>query len=51
MVFDSVSYNIDQVLLINLSANVFVFAYFNIQHKDSLTYSGKTDRSGKLCYL
>ena len=50
MVFDSVSYNIDEVLLINLSANVFVFGDFNIQHKDSLTYSGKTDRSGKLCY-
>ena len=50
MVFDSVSYNIDKGLLINLSANVFVLGDFNIQHKDSLTYSGKTDRSGKLCY-
>ena len=50
MVFDSVSYNIDEVLLINLSANVFVFGDFNSQHKDLLTYSGKTDRSGKLCY-
>ena len=51
MVFDSLSYNIDEVLFINLSANVFVFGDFNIQHKDSLTYSGKTDRSGKLCYI
>ena len=51
MVFDSVSYNIDEVLLTNLSANVFVFGDFSIQHKDSLTYSGKTDRSGKLCYI
>ena len=36
--------------MINLFANVFVFGVFNIQHKDSLIYSGKTDRSGKLCY-
>ena len=36
--------------MINLSANVFVFGDFKIQHKDSLTYSGKTNRSGKLCY-
>ena len=36
--------------MINLFANVSVFGVFNIQHKDSLIYSGKTDRSGKLCY-
>ena len=50
MVFDSISSNIDEFLSINPSANVFVFEDFNIRHKDWLTYSGGTDRSGKLCY-
>ena len=50
MVFDSVSYNINEVLSINASANVFVFGDFNIHQKDWLTYSGRNDRSGKLCY-
>ena len=49
-VFDSISSNIDEVLLINPSANVFVFGGFNIHHKDWLTYSGGTDRPGELCY-
>ena len=49
-VFDSVSSNIDEVLSINPSATVFVFGYFNIHHKDWLTYSGGTDRTGELCY-
>ena len=48
--FDSVSSNIDEVLSINPSANVFVFGDFNVHHKDWLTYSGRTDRSGELCY-
>ena len=50
MVFDSVSCNIDEVLLINPSANVFVFRDFDVHHKDCLTYSGGTDRPGELCY-
>ena len=50
IVFDSISSNIDEVLLINPSANVFVFGDFNIHHKDRLTYSSGTDRSGELCY-
>ena len=50
MVFDSVSSNIDKVLLINPSANVFVFGEFNICHKDWLTYSGGTGRPGELSY-
>ena len=50
MVFDSISSNIDEVLSINLSANVFVFRDFNVHHKDWLTYSGGTDRPGELCY-
>ena len=49
-VFDSVSSNIDEVLSINPSANVFVFETLNVYHKDWLTYSGGTDRSGELCY-
>ena len=50
MVFDSISSNIDGVLSINPSANVFVFGDFNVHHKDRLTYSGETDRPGELCY-
>ena len=42
--FDAVSFNIDEVLSINRSANVFVFGDVNIHYKDSLTYSGGTDR-------
>ena len=42
--------NIYEVLSINPSANVFVFEDFNVHHKDWLTYSGGTDRSGELCY-
>ena len=49
-VFDSISSNIDEVLSINLSANVFVFGDFNVHHKDWLTYSDGTDRPGELCY-
>ena len=49
-VFDSISSNIDEVLSINPSANVFVFGDFNVHHKDWLTYSGGTDRPSELCY-
>ena len=49
-VFDSVSSNIDKILLVNPSANVFVFGDFNIHHKDWLTYSGGTDQPGELSY-
>ena len=49
-VFDSISSNIDEVLSINPSANIFVFGDFNVHHKDWLTYSGGTDRPGELCY-
>ena len=48
-VFDSISFNIFEVLLINPSANVFVFGDFCIHHKDWLTYSGLSDRLGELC--
>ena len=49
-VFYSISSDIDEFLLINLSANVFVFRDFNMHHKDLLTYSGGTDWPGKFCY-
>ena len=42
--------NIDEVLSINLSANVFVLGDFNIHHKDWLRFSGGTDRPVGLCY-
>ena len=45
--FDSVSSNIDEVLSINPSANVFIFGDFNIHHKDRLTYFSGTDRPGE----
>ena len=47
-VFDSISSNIDEILSINPSANVFVFGDFPIHHKEWLTYSGGTDRPVKL---
>ena len=49
-VFDSISSNIDEVLSINPSANVFVFGDFNIHHKDWQTHSRGTDRPGELWY-
>ena len=42
-VFYSTLSNIDEVLSINPSANVFVFGNFNVHNKDWLTYSGGTD--------
>ena len=47
---DSISSNIDEVLSINPSANIFFFGDFKVCHKDWLTYSGGTDRPGELCY-
>ena len=46
--FDSVSSSIDEVLLINPSANVFVLGDFKIHHKNWLTFSGGNDRPGEL---
>ena len=50
MVFYSISSNIAEVLSINPSAYVFVFCDIDIYHKDCLTYSHGTDRTGELCY-
>ena len=49
MIFDTISSNIDEVLSINPSANVFVFRDFNNHHRDWFTYSGGTDQPGELC--
>ena len=49
-VFDSISSNIDEVLSINPSTNVFVFVDFNVHHKNWLIYSGGTDRLDELCF-
>ena len=43
-VFDSILSNIDEVLSINPTANVFVFGDLKVYHKDWLTYSSGTDR-------
>ena len=48
MVFDSISFNIDEILSINPSAKVFVFGDFNVHRNNWLTYSGGTDRPGEL---
>ena len=50
-VFDSISSNVDEILSIDPTANVFVFRNFNILHKDWLTYSGGTDRPGELVII
>ena len=44
----SISSNIDEILSINPSANVFVFGDFNVQHRGWLTYSDGTTRPGEL---
>ena len=49
-VFGSVSSNIDEVLLINPFATVFLFRDFNVHHADWLPYFDGTDRSGELYY-
>ena len=43
LVFDAISSNIDEILLINASI-VFVFGDFNIHHKNWLTYSSGINR-------
>ena len=41
MVFASISSKIDEVLLINPSAGLFVIGDLNVHHRDWLTYSGE----------
>ena len=49
-VFDCVSSNIDDVLSINPSGNVFVFGDFKMYHKGWLTFSAGTGRPSEICY-
>ena len=46
----SIFSNIDEVISINPSANVFVFREFNVHHKDWLYDSSGTDSTGEPCY-
>ena len=48
MVFDFISSNIDEVLMIKPSADLFVFGDFSVHHKDWLIYLDGTDRPGEL---
>ena len=50
MVSLPVSSNIEWVLSINRSANVFIVGDYDVNYKDWLTYSGGTDKPGELCY-
>ena len=47
-VFDVISPNIEDVLSINLSSNVFFFGDWNVHSKDWLTYFSGTGRSSEL---
>ena len=49
-VFDAISSNIDEVLSMSSSSNVFVFGDINVHHKNRSTYSSGTDRPDELCY-
>ena len=51
MFFDFISSNIDEILSINPSGNLFVFGDFDVHHKDWPTYSGGTDWSVEFCYM
>ena len=49
-VFDDISSNIDEVLSINLSSNVFIFGEISVHRKGRQTYSSGTDRPSEPCY-
>ena len=48
-VFDAISSKIDKILLIN-PCYLFFCGDLNAHHKNWLTYSGRSDRPGELCY-
>ena len=50
-VFDSISSKIHEVLLMNPSANAFVFGDFNVHNKTWLAYSGGTDTPDEVCFF
>ena len=43
-------FKLDELLLINRYANIFVFRDFNVHHRGWLNYSGGSYRPGELCY-
>ena len=49
-ILDVVSTNIDKVLTVHPTANVFVFGDFNVHHKEWLKYSRGTNHPGEQCY-
>ena len=49
-VFDAILSNINEILSINLSANVVLFGDLSVYNKDSLSYSDGNDRPVVLCY-
>ena len=50
MVFDAISFSIDEVFSINPSASVFVFGNFNVHHKECLIYSGGINISSTVAF-
>ena len=48
IIFNTISSNMNEVLSISPSANVFGFGGFDVNHMDWLTYSSGTDRPGRL---
>ena len=48
-VVGAISSNVDELLLISPSTDVFIFGDSNVHHKDWLNYSVGTDRPGELC--
>ena len=43
--------NIAELLSISPSANKFIIGDFIVHYKDCLTYSGRTDSPGELCFI
>ena len=50
-VSDAISSNMDEDPSINPSANVIVFENFSVYHKGWISYSGGTNRPGKIIFL
>ena len=54
-IFDAISSNLNKVLSINSSANIFVFGDFDVRHKGCwnrvFTYSGGTERPSEVYLL
>ena len=51
IVFDAILSEIDEVFIVNPSADVFAFGDFNVYHKVWLTFPGGTDRLVKFVII